>query len=88
MHIDERNHSPSTACFLSFFYVERRENTRKCVLEFSIYVGRKREGELWKAEWGVGKVRNFLGSVLLRKRFEIADQCYSHSSVRAQSFIW
>lgn len=46
MHIDERNHSPSTACFLSFFYVERRENTRKCVLEFSIYVGRKREGEL------------------------------------------
>lgn len=55
---------------------------------YSTVFGRKREGELWKAEWGVGKVRNFLGSVLLRKRFEIADQCYSHSSVRAQSFIW
>ena len=55
---------------------------------YSTVFGRKREGELWKADRGVWKVRNFLGSVLLQQRFEIADQCYSYSSVRAQSFIW
>ena len=29
---------------------------------------------------------NFLGSILLKQRFETADQCYS--TVTAQSFIW
>ena len=33
----------------------------------------------------VGRVSNFLGSILWQQRFEMADQCYS--SVTAQSFI-
>ena len=55
---------------------------------YSTVFGRKREGELWKADRVVEKVCNFLSSVLLQQIFEIADQCYSYSSVRAESFIW